>query len=175
METWKQIVGFEGYEVSDLGNVRSWRSKNGRGFAKVPSLLKPSNISGKPYLRVSLYKDGRPQIFRLHRLVLEAFVGPCPEGMEGCHNDGNPENNVLGNLRWGTPVENMQDQYEHCTRVFGERVTIAVLTSEQVEEIKRRLEDGKHGIGRQLAKEYGVRDGVISAIKNGKTWRHIDV
>lgn len=175
MESWKAIEGFEGYEISDKGNVRSWRSKNVRGLAKVPSLLKSSSISGKPYLRVSLYKSGKPQIFRLHRLVLEAFVGPCPKGMEGCHNDGDPTNNCLGNLRWGTPVENMQDQYEHCTRIVGERVGIAVLTFGQVEEIKRRLEDGKHGIGRQLACEYGVRDGVISAIKSGKTWRHIDV
>lgn len=51
----------------------------------------------------------------VHRLVLEAFVGPCPEGMEGCHGDGDPTNNSLGNLRWDTATSNQLDKVRHGT------------------------------------------------------------
>lgn len=50
---------------------------------------------------------------RIHSLVLEAFVGPRPDGMEGCHNDGDPANNHLANLRWDTRAANNQDTLRH--------------------------------------------------------------
>lgn len=50
-----------------------------------------------------------------HRLVLEAFVGPCPEGMQACHNDGDRMNTRVGNLRWDTPKANSADRWRHGT------------------------------------------------------------
>jgi hypothetical protein len=61
------------------------------------------------YPVVTLYRDTVAKQFLVHRLVLLAFVGPAPEGMEGCHWDDDPLNNHLSNLRWGTPGDNGLD------------------------------------------------------------------
>jgi len=61
------------------------------------------------YCRVELYDKGKLTRYKLHRLVLLTFVGPCPEGMEACHNDGLKTNNRLSNLRWDTHRNNIQD------------------------------------------------------------------
>lgn len=49
----------------------------------------------------------------MHTMVLEAFVGPRPVGLYGCHNDGDPANNRLTNLRWDTPASNTADKVMH--------------------------------------------------------------
>jgi hypothetical protein len=54
---------------------------------------------------------------QVHRLVLEAFVGPCPDGMECCHEDGDSTNNRVDNLRWDTHEANVRERLEH----FGGR------------------------------------------------------
>lgn len=100
MEYWLPVVGYEGlYEVSDLGRVRSPRK-----------VLLP-HVGRNGYLTVGLSKQGWQRTLRVHRLVLEAFVGPCPQGMECLHHpDPDKANNSLGNLRWGTRAENMEHQ-----------------------------------------------------------------
>jgi hypothetical protein len=108
-EIWKPIHGFPGYEVSDYGRVRSFWTRRGRfGFdwfiASEPKrTLKASGRQGYPI--VWLRKDGRTYARVIHRLVLEIFVGPCPSGMESCHNDGIPAHCYLKNLRWDTPTK----------------------------------------------------------------------
>lgn len=64
---------------------------------------------------VSVLADGERKYQYVHILVLTAFYGPCPEGMEGCHHDGDPLNNRLGNLRWDTHVGNVSDSIRHGT------------------------------------------------------------
>jgi hypothetical protein len=107
-ERWLPVVGFERYyEVSDLGRVRSLR----RG------ILKPSYSNSGGYGLVIL-SDGLGGRFGryVHRLVLEAFAGPCPEGQEARHYDENdPRNARLSNLKWGTSGENKRDQVRHGT------------------------------------------------------------
>lgn len=108
LERWKDVVGFDGYEVSDLGRVRSWFKSGGRGSrADKPRLLKLRPLKNYPYLRVGLTRDNRIHDKRVHRLVLEAFVGPCPEGMECSHADDNKYNNRLVNLSWDTRENNL--------------------------------------------------------------------
>ena len=51
----------------------------------------------------------------VHRLVLEAFVGTCPDLHEGCHRDGDPRNNTVVNLYWGTRSANNYDKVRHGT------------------------------------------------------------
>jgi hypothetical protein len=105
IETWKSVPGYADlYEVSDHGNVRSLRS--GKPLKQQP------DSDGK-HLRVKLCRDGHKMTCRVHKLVLEAFVGPAPDGTESCHRDGNGENNALTNLRWGTRSGNMQDKVNH--------------------------------------------------------------
>lgn len=119
-EIWKPIPGYEGYyEVSDQGRVRSIDriiSGENRGSAYSRTfhgrvLLQGSDRYG--YSKACLSKDGAKWNAGVHRLVLMAFVGPCPDGMEACHNNGEPTDNRLSNLRYGTKSENRRDTISH--------------------------------------------------------------
>lgn len=108
-EEWRPVVGFEGYEVSSHGRVRSFRrSPTGRVLV--------GNRITNGYLQLDL-RRGTGKATRagklIHCLVLEAFVGPRPDGHEACHNDGDQLNNHLSNLRWDTHVENALDTKRH--------------------------------------------------------------
>jgi hypothetical protein len=130
-ENWRPVFGFEGlYEVSSFGRIRSLGrppvcgKHGGRGFREC--ILRAHSVS-KGHLRVKL-RQGQETKFFVHTLVLTAFVGPCPQGMECRHLDGNPANNRLGNLKWGTPEENWADRRRHgngfvdyCTNTSGMR------------------------------------------------------
>lgn len=115
-EIWKPAVGYEGYEVSDHGQVRSLDRtiyrKDGQTRLCKGRALKPQKHSDG-YLYVCLYREAKPRKEYIHRLVLEAFTGPCPDGMECRHLDGNPENNRVSNLQWGTRSENILDVVRH--------------------------------------------------------------
>lgn len=129
-EKWLPVPGWEGwYEVSDHGRVRSLDRvvphATTSTMASRGQMLRPSS---DPYrrLRVNFWKNSVCHTHLVHRLVLEAFVGPCPPGMEACHWDDDPTNNHLSNLRWDTPSENELDkvrngghhmsQRTHCPR-----------------------------------------------------------
>ena len=159
MEQWLNVVDFEGfYEVSNHGNVRSFKTKE----IKKQTFDKQSK---RPYL--GLWKNGKQKIVKPHTLVMEAFVGKRPNGMECCHNDGNTLNNNLSNLRWDTPKSNHADKIKHGTSNSGERCNWAKLTKQQVISIRNddRLQ-------RIIAEEYGVKQHTISRIKNGTRWIH---
>ncbi|WP_074133292.1 NUMOD4 motif-containing HNH endonuclease [Mycolicibacterium houstonense] len=116
-EQWRPVPGYDLYEVSDQGRVRSidriansrWDTpKRVRG-----KVLKPSTAGRYP--TVTLYLQGEQHTLLIHRLVLLAFVGPCPDGHEALHFDDDPNNNRLHNLRWGSRSENSRD----CIRNGG--------------------------------------------------------
>lgn len=118
-ERWLPVVGWEGlYEVSDHGRVRSvdrvvpGRDGKTRTYRSV-TLRPGKNPQGVPYVNLS---NGEARVRRVHQLVLEAFVGPRPPGMVGCHWDDNKDNNAVANLRWDTPSANMFDKVRngHC-------------------------------------------------------------
>lgn len=106
----------------------------------------------------------------MHRLVLEAFAGPCPEGLECCHNDGNPANNRLENLRWDTRQANMDVLLRHGTRRLGSRAH-AKLREEDVLEIRRQKADGVPMD--QLAASFGVSRANIEAIVYRRSRRNL--
>lgn len=121
-EIWKPVAGYEGlYEVSSLGRVRSLdrivipRTGRGKGvpYTLPGKILKPSERD-TGHLKVWL-SNGEAKVFYVHRLVLIAFIGLPEEGQEGCHWDGDPQNNEVSNLRWGTASENRQDSLRHGT------------------------------------------------------------
>jgi endogenous inhibitor of DNA gyrase (YacG/DUF329 family) len=110
-EQWLPVLGYEGlYEVSGHGRVKAMpRSSTGRG----EHLLR-QHIRRHRYLSVRLYNNaGTARRMTVHRLVLEAFIGPCPAGKECCHRDGDAQNNTPSNLYWGTHTENMRDLARH--------------------------------------------------------------
>lgn len=103
--TWRAVPGWEGlYEVSIDGAIRCLR-----GAGRV---MRPF-VTEKGYRRVYLYRGPSVQRVRVHTAVLHAFVGPRPTGMVTRHLDGNPANNHLSNLAWGTRAENEADKRRH--------------------------------------------------------------
>lgn len=121
-ERWQVIAGTDGaYEVSDLGRVRSVDRtvtyRDGRRYRAKGVVLRPSPSSDGGYPTVALSVHGKTVTRCVHRLVLEAFVGEPPAGTECRHMDGNPQNNALTNLRWGTRLENIRDQIRHGTHM----------------------------------------------------------
>ncbi|MBZ4580992.1 NUMOD4 motif-containing HNH endonuclease [Mycobacterium avium] len=116
---WKPIPGYEGlYEVSDEGEVRSLERVVEHGYSgtkTIPARVMRQKIDKGGYRRVGLRRDGKQRWLGVHRLVLAAFVGECPEGQEVCHGNGNRADNRLENLRYGTRSENMLDQIAHGT------------------------------------------------------------
>ena len=122
---WKPVPGFHGYEVSDAGEVRSWK-RGGHVPLSSPKhggwwLIRRPSFHGGGYPLVTLRRDGRTFIRYVHGLVLLAFKGPAPDGMECLHRDGDPKNNALANLRWGTAKENAADRDNHGRTVRGAR------------------------------------------------------
>lgn len=114
-EQWLPIPGYVGsYEVSNLGRVRAPDRITDRGRKWRGRTLTPSPMP-RGYRVVTLWRDGKQKSALVHRLVLLAFVGPSPEGMEGLHKNGNPADNALSNLAWGTHSENQLDQVAHGT------------------------------------------------------------
>jgi len=168
MEVWKDIVGFEGlYRVSNMGNVISL---HGRGEPEKALALIRNNDG---YIVANLYKQGRLSRKGVHRLILEAFVGPCPKGMEGCHNDGDRTNNALSNLRWDTKKSNHADKVKHGTVMTGEKNPACTVTEATVRAIKARLKDGGHGIVTKVANEFGLKRSLVSDIKSGRSWASV--
>ena len=118
VELWRPVVGFEGfYEVSNLGHVRSLPRiityPSGRTCRWQGKALAPGRTGDR--LTVALCDAEGQTSHYVHELVLTAFVGPCPDGMEGCHNNGNGTDNNVLNLRWDTRSENTFDRVRHGT------------------------------------------------------------
>jgi hypothetical protein len=109
---WKPVPGYEGlYEVSDRGQVYSVPHRGVRGGI----LAHRYNTNGYP--QVALIYENKRWNASVHRLVLLAFIGPCPEGLVTRHLDGNRANPRLENLTYGTPSENNRDCVRHGTHV----------------------------------------------------------
>jgi hypothetical protein len=118
-ETWRPVPGYEGlYEVSDLGRVRSLdrvvtRSGGGTVTCRGVTLALSTRRDGRR--KVQLHRDGAGTTRLVAHLVLEAFTGPRPAGLEACHNDDDPANDRASNLRWDTHPSNCEDR----TRLGG--------------------------------------------------------
>jgi len=170
----RPIAGFPGYYVSRSGVIYSRRRK---GAMRV---LNPF-ATPKGYLLVRPCCCGHARTRRVHRLVLEAFVGPRPKGHECDHINGIRDDNRAENLRWATPKENVKNAIDRnggkswmCghKRTQGERCGSAKLTDEKVREIRRAY--AADGVTQQaLADRYGVSQITISDVVRRKKWRHV--
>lgn len=138
-EEWRPVPGLEGrYDVSSQGRVRSWAAWRKRPGPD-PRILTQKVLPKRGYRFVDI---GSRRRF-VHRLVLEAFVGPCPPGYQGAHLNGVRDDNRLENLRWVTPVENASHQVAHGTRRRGELMPAAKLTAPAVQEIRAAVAGGE--------------------------------
>lgn len=184
LEYWRDVPGYQGrYRISDLGRVASHPRiivrSNGAPQTVKGRILSLSYGGLRPnlYLRDS---NGVPSIKIIARLVLETFVGPCPERMEACHfPDYTPSNNCLSNLRWDTRRANAQDMVLHgrSTKgrdgLKGEANGAASLTEDSVREIRKLYEEKKRN-QMELAKMFGVTQAMISLICLRRNWKHLE-
>jgi hypothetical protein len=132
-------------------------------------LLKPSLAVRGGYPVVGVLKDGKIRVLKVHRLVLEAFVGPArPESSVGRHLDGDPTNNRLENLAWGTMAENSQDMVRHGRSQRGSKSPVARLTEEKVRQARRLYADGMSQ--EDIAARLGVVQGTVSCALRGVSW-----
>jgi hypothetical protein len=126
IEEWRPVVGYEGfYEVSDHGSVRSISRevvcrgpvKDGEVKRLRGQVLKPNPVrergNNQPHYQVGLSVRDQVKCIKVHKLVLEAFVGPKPAGLMACHGNGNGLDNRVENLRWDTCASNAQDALIH--------------------------------------------------------------
>lgn len=122
-ERWKDIDGFDGYQVSDKGRVRSFweRHHKAKGYgaewriSENPSILSASD-DGNGYLKVALtnHRDGCRYCRKIHRLVAEAFIPHSSSDDTVDHiisgKKGKLDNSVE-NLRWVSRAENIRKAY----------------------------------------------------------------
>ena len=169
-DIWLPIPGYEGfYEVSSAGKVRSIARKVPHGLGNAYRNVKERILSSSPanngYPSVMLSKEGKKKLCTVHKLVMLAFAGPCPDGLEIAHADGNRLNSRLENLRYATRRENVADAVKHGTAPHGHRNGGAKLNPAQVLTIRNDV--------RSLAKiaaEYGISKSTVFNAKNHKTY-----
>jgi hypothetical protein len=167
--TARVIPEFPDYAASDDGRI--WSSRDRSGHHLPPGCYREMKlaVSWKGYYELHLTASGVRKKKKVHSLVLMAFVGPRPEGMECCHGDGNRKNCSLNNLRWDTPKANSADKVAHGRTLRGERSGTAKLSYAKVAEIRNRINTESAD---KIAKEYGVSRNAIVRVATGKTWAH---
>lgn len=120
-EIWRAVPGYEGaYEVSSEGRVRSLERLDSRGRRR-HAMLRSLHVMPSGHFTLGLCKDAHRRIAQVHHLVLEAFVGPRPEGMEACHRNDDPGDNRVENLRWDTRSANALDSVRNGTHHMASR------------------------------------------------------
>ena len=176
-EAWASIDWDKGlepgvYEISSHGRLHSYRRQAGGRLAK-PRILS-GNISVSGYLRYKLtLRDGSKRIYTAHRLVAFAFLGPPPtEQHQVAHGDGVTTNNVVKNLRWATPSENLDDRFDHGTMTLGTRNCRAKLNEAQVLEIRAMFKCA--ATYREVTSRFNIGSGTAGSIKSGKNWGWLD-
>lgn len=167
-ERWQPVVGYHGYyEVSDHGRVRSVTREvdfKNRARRVYNGRMLSTDALVKGYRSVALWAGNEGERLYVHRLVLDAFDGPCPVGMECRHEDGDRLNPKLANLSWGTPKQNGEDRVAHGNQARHERHGMAKLTADDVREIRRLLGTMSQ---RAIAKRFGVDPSLISRLHTG--------
>lgn len=148
---WKRVVDAPGYWVSRWGEVFTMTRERTLKQSTTKKGYKVTTVNGKTV--------------RVHRLVAAAFIGPCPDGFQVRHLDGDPKNNRVENLAYGTAKQNSQDMIDHGRSCRGSKNPSAKLTKAQTRAI---FEDPRPQ--REIAAEYGINQSNVSRIKNGKTW-----
>lgn len=167
-EVWKDIPGYEGrYQASTAGRIRSidravtQMSRHGSTFTRQlkGKILRPGEFCKSGHVSVVLGHgaNGSP----VHQLVMLTFVGPAEPGMEVLHGNGNPKDNRLANLRYGTRTENILD-------VFHQGGVWRKISAQQALEVKRRLKKGE--VCTHIARRMSIGVSSVYAIKSGRTF-----
>jgi hypothetical protein len=167
----RPVEGFPGYFVRNDGQLTCHH--NTRRQPCPPRIL-AGTVTPRGYVRTTLHSGpGENKHKFIHEIVLTAFVGPRPPGMEACHWDGNKQNNALWNLRWDTSKANAADSIRlgRVKNQVGSNNGNAKLDEATVREIKRFLAEGRSY--RETIDRFGVTQNMVNQIKNGYRWQHV--
>lgn len=165
----REIEAYPGYRVGSNGSVWSeWNSRWGRSGTWRRRKLVPSK---RGYLTVVLYNTAGRRRFYVHHLVLRAFVGPRPSGLEGCHEDCNHQNNRACNLRWDTSAGNRADTIRAGRFARGEKMPHAKLDPEKVRAARIAYSQGRSA--KSLARLHEVALNTMLKALRRQTWTHV--
>ena len=186
---WRIIPSFPEYEVSINGRIRRAVDSLPRANGGVLKKGFERKIQKGPdtYRSILLISGEHKKTCMVHRLVLEAFVGPCPPGCECNHKDGDKSNNNKSNLEWVTPSENQKHAYKMGLSIpkdqRGEKNASAKLKAGEVWLIRKLLKSDLHLSKKrkqkdrllqyQIAKMFKVSFITISDIKRRRSWNYI--
>jgi hypothetical protein len=168
----RAITGAPGYRVRDGGEIWSCHTTGGIKPG-CWHILKPRKPNRSGHLQIELRIDGKPIVFYVHHLVLEAFVGPRPTGLLCCHHDGNPLNNFAVNLRWDTQKSNVADCERHGRKAQGDKSGVSKLKEC---DIRRIFELAKQGLTQdKIGAVFGVSKRTISLVLRREIWVHVEI
>lgn len=177
-ERWASVPNWEDlYEASDLGRIRSLDRVVFNALCRTRTVhgrvLKPTIKKRRKNRRVVLLSDcGRRRYATVARLVLEAFIGPCPEGMECCHANDDPGDNRLANLRWDTHANNIRDSLTNGGRCMGERHRCAKMTGGKVRVARAMHTSGQFAVN-ALSKIFSISNPAMKNILERRAWKHV--
>lgn len=166
--TYTECPNRDGYRVGTDGTAwschrrpRKSRVRDGIWWQLSPTTMKDT---GRQAITI------KGKLIYVHKLVLEAFVGPCPTGLQCCHEDGNPANNALTNLRWDTPVSNQADRDRHGRTNKGGKHHFSTIPDSVVDAIKKDAASATRVYGWRvtLQRKHGVSKSTLTRILNGQ-------
>jgi hypothetical protein len=150
------IPDFPGYCATEDGRIYSELSGK---------FLKPSD-NGEGYLKVSLVRDGKPTTQKVHRLIASAFLGPA-DGRSVLHGPGGSKDNSVGNIRYGTHMENMADRVRESrgAPLAIDEGYVPLLSKRDVIEISLAVADGLSD--REISEQFMIPEASVQAIALG--------
>lgn len=170
-EEWRTMVGWEGrYEVSNQGRVRSlFRPKRpGQGGRDCPAMIRRLQLNRYGYPVVFLNGNGKPVLKSVHRAVVEAFIGPIPNGMVVNHRDGLKTNNHISNLEICTCKQNSRHMVNVLGKMVGNNHPRSIITEDNAREI---VQLSRAGVDQEsIAAKFGVTRHTVAKIMTGRQW-----
>ena len=149
------MINWHGYLIKEDGSILN---KDGT--------VKTLKVTPKGYLHSSFYYNGKLTTHLIHRLVAEAYYGPCPKGLEVDHKDNDRQNNHKDNLRYVTKAVNNQKSYTSGNRdVSGENNANSKYSEEEIHNLIRLRNQG-FSYGKLVAMT-GINKGTVAKVAKG--------
>lgn len=171
-EEWREALYWEGlYEVSNRGRVRNiqrWVKSKGPGKKFLPVVIRKPQLNRYGYPVVCLNGKPKAVLKSIHRMVVETFIGPIPDGMQVNHKDGDKQNNHLGNLEICTGSQNQLHRHRVLGQNLGEDHPLSKLSEENVRRIRSMIKDGIDD--QKIANAHLVSRTTIRNIRIGRIW-----